>query len=212
MAAPTRILALTAAVGVVALATALVLNFRDEPPAPGVVAKRPDSSSANSTSSLAGDPGAAENPVVVKAEPPAAVPTERPPTVPVANGQPSASITPPTSRADYQPPPSKYKNARNPIARKALAGVGADPESERVWLEAINDPNLPANERQDLIEDLNEDGISNPAKPTQRDLPLIRSRISLIEQLTPTAMDQTNAAAFKEAHKDLVNMVDRLGR
>lgn len=122
----------------------------------------------------------------------------------------SPVTTPP--RAPYQPPSSKYKNARNPAARQALAGVGKDVESEKIWLEAINDPTLPANERQDLIEDLNEDGISNPAQPTDRDLTLIKSRIALIANLLSDAMDETNAAAFKEAQKDLLNMLKRLER
>ena len=87
-----------------------------------------------------------------------------------------------------------------------------DNQSEQVWLDAINDPSLPANERKDLIEDLNEDGISNPAQPTDRDHALIKSRIALIANLLPHAMDETNAAAFKEAQKDLLNMLKRLER
>ena len=96
------------------------------------------------------------------------------------------------------------------MARRALALVGKDQAAENIWLSAINDPTLPANERKDLIEDLNEDGISNPSRPASSDLPLITSRIHLIEQLVSSAMDDVNAAAFKEAHKDLVNMYDRL--
>jgi len=68
-----------------------------------------------------------------------------------------------------------------------------------------------ANARKNLIEDLNEDGL-NYRNLTSDDLPVILYRIQLIEQLAPNAMDQTNMDAFKEAYKDLVNMVDRLGR
>jgi hypothetical protein len=110
----------------------------------------------------------------------------------------------------YKPGPSKFKKAKEPMARVALEFVGADPESERVWLAAINDESVPADERKDLIEDLNEDGISDPKNPTRQDLGLIQSRITLIEQLLPSAMDKTNADAFREAHKDLVNMNSRL--
>jgi hypothetical protein len=42
------------------------------------------------------------------------------------------------------------------------------------------------------------------------DLPVIKYRIELIEGLSPYAMDKVNADAFDEAHKDLVNMADRL--
>ena len=74
---------------------------------------------------------------------------------------------------------------------------------------AINDPSLSANARQNLIEDLNEDGLSDPRNPTLDDLPVIKYRIELIEYLAPYAMDKVNADAFDEAHKDLVNMANR---
>lgn len=90
--------------------------------------------------------------------------------------------------------------------RLALSFVGADSFAEGVWIETINDPDLPADARQNLIEDLNEDGLSDPRNPTVYDLPLIENRLRLIEQLAPYAMDQVNADAFAEAYKDLVNM------
>ena len=101
--------------------------------------------------------------------------------------------------------------ARNPEARDALSRVGFDPAAEVVWLRAINDPDLPPEERKDLIEDLNEDGFPDPGNVTEADLPLILSRMELIEQLWPGAMDEVNEAAFREAYKDLVNMYIRLG-
>jgi hypothetical protein len=95
---------------------------------------------------------------------------------------------------------------RDPLAREALAFVGADPLAEEYWYAAINDPSLPAQERQDLIEDLNEDGLSDPKHPGPEDLPLILNRIVLIERVAPTAPDQVNAEALQEAYKDLVNL------
>ena len=92
----------------------------------------------------------------------------------------------------------------------ALGFVGADPQAEELWYAAINDPNMPANARQDLIEDLNEEGFADPRNVTEDDLPLIYSRLALIEQVASDAMDDVNAAAFAEAYKDLVNMVFRL--
>ena len=94
----------------------------------------------------------------------------------------------------------------DPMARVALAFVGADPDAEAYWYAAINDPSLSAHERQDLIEDLNEDGLSDPRRPTMDDLPLILSRIELIEEVFWDSMDQVNADAFLEAYKDLVNL------
>lgn len=116
----------------------------------------------------------------------------------------AAQANPGAGQAD--PPP------QDELARWALSFVGANPYAEDYWVDAINDPILSADERQDLIEDLNEDGLSNPDHPTMWDLPLIMSRLLLIEELAPFAMDQVNADAFLEAYKDLANMYDRLTR
>ncbi|HZQ46028.1 MAG TPA: hypothetical protein VFC07_03370 [Verrucomicrobiae bacterium] len=107
-----------------------------------------------------------------------------------------------------KPVPAKQTSVRDPLAREALSFVGADPDADEYWVAAINDPRLSADERQNLIEDLNEDGLSDPKHPGPEDLPLILSRIELIEELAPFAMDKVNLDAFKEAHKDLVNMVN----
>ena len=96
----------------------------------------------------------------------------------------------------------------DPLARAALSYVGADPAAEGYWVAAINDPNLSADERQNLIEDLNEDGLSDPRNPGIEDLPLIWNRIQLIEELAPYAMDPVNFDAFEEAYKDLWNMIN----
>ena len=94
------------------------------------------------------------------------------------------------------------------LAREMLSFVGMDPDATDYWVGAINDPGLPAGERKNLIEDLNEDGLPDPKYPTMEDLPLIMSRIRLIEQLVADAMDQDNLAAFAEAYKDLINLAD----
>ncbi|MEI7730712.1 MAG: hypothetical protein WCO56_14155 [Verrucomicrobiota bacterium] len=99
---------------------------------------------------------------------------------------------------------------KDPMARTALAFVGTDAAAEQYWYEAINDASLPANERKDLIEDLNEDGISDPENPNLDDLPLIVSRLVLIETVAQDAMDKVNADAFAEAYKDLSEMAKRL--
>jgi hypothetical protein len=107
-------------------------------------------------------------------------------------------------------PPRKKKEWEDPVAREALSLVGADPEAEEIWVEAINNPDLSAKERQDLIEDLNEDGFPDPKNLTFDDLPLILNRLAIIEEYAPNAMDDVNAAAFMEAYKDLINMATRL--
>jgi hypothetical protein len=104
--------------------------------------------------------------------------------------------------------PAKAKAPiQDPDARAALSLVGVDPEAEAYWMGAVNDPSLPAEERKDLIEDLNEDGLSDPKHPGPEDVPLIVNRLRLIEELAPNAIDQVNMDAFAEAYKDLNNLL-----
>ena len=88
-----------------------------------------------------------------------------------------------------------------------MSFVGVDPDAESTWLEAIFNPNLPAKEREDLIEDLNEQGLSDPKRPGPEDLPVILNRIALIEKITPDA-DPFMLPHLREAHKDLQNLAD----
>ncbi|HSU56250.1 MAG TPA: hypothetical protein VLT36_19480 [Candidatus Dormibacteraeota bacterium] len=118
----------------------------------------------------------------------------------------------PATNKKERKPAQANKPAKEPLkdpdARLALSMVGADPDAEAYWFGAINDPALPAHERQDLIEDLNEDGLSDPKHPAPEDLPLILNRLQLIELLGPSAMDKVNADAFEEAYKDLLNLAN----
>ena len=98
------------------------------------------------------------------------------------------------------------KPVQDPAARVALSLVGADPDAEAYWMSAISDPNLPDQEREDLMEDLNEDGLSDPKHPGSADLPLILNRIALIEEIAPTA-DPFMQEHLGEAYKDLNDML-----
>lgn len=104
--------------------------------------------------------------------------------------------------------------AREELGRLALSYVGADPLADEIWVWLINDSELSAKVREDLIEDLNENGFSdgNGRRATVDDLPLIESRILLLEENAQFAMDDVNAAAFAEAYKDLANMWRRLNQ
>ena len=118
------------------------------------------------------------------------------------------------------PPPEPAKPAakvkkpkrelKDPFARTALTLVGTGTGAEAYWLAAINNKDLPAEERSDLIEDLNEEGFSDADHPGPEDLPLIASRIRMIITLAPSSMDKVNADAFAEALKDLTNMYVQL--
>lgn len=99
---------------------------------------------------------------------------------------------------------------RLPLARLALSAVGMDDLADELWMHAINDPDLAADARKDLIEDLNQDGFADPKNLTRDDLPLIEARLALIERLAPDAIDKTNAEAFAEAKKDLMAMREQV--
>lgn len=72
---------------------------------------------------------------------------------------------------------------------------------------AINDPAITGEEKEDLIEDLNEEGFADPKNLTADDIPLIAARIEIIETYAPLAIDDANARAFAEAYNDLWNML-----
>ncbi|HTR43441.1 MAG TPA: hypothetical protein VMH87_17650 [Pseudomonadales bacterium] len=95
---------------------------------------------------------------------------------------------------------------QDPEARMALSLVGSDPAAEAYWSQAINDPNLPSEERKDLIEDLNEDGLTDPKNPTPEDMPIIANRMQILEDMSSQPMDSVNAKAMIEAYKDLWNL------
>jgi hypothetical protein len=99
---------------------------------------------------------------------------------------------------------------KEPLARVALAYVGTDAKADQLYQTAINDQNLSADARRNLIEDLNQDGFPNTKNLTADDLALILARIAMIEQIGPNAMDAANARAFKEAYKDLTKMRDTI--
>lgn len=163
----------------------------------------------------AGNPAAPDLGVQPPVEP---TPAPDKPTEPAADPSPAppTATAPPkaTSTASLPPPASAGRTGKpelaDPAAREALSLVGADPMAEAYWVEAINDSSLPAHERQDLIEDLNEEGFEDPKHPTADDLPLILSRLAIIDVLAPDAMDDVNSDAFQEAQKDLFKMAARV--
>jgi len=188
---------LFAAAVVAITATRLVTNQTPAPTIPPTTPMAVDKSRAAASVTTA--PAVPEKPEAGQSSNPSRIPSsdailERGPASP-------DKAVPAAPKAGKEPP-------QDPIARVALAFVGADPEAEAYWCEAINDPGLSGHERSDLIEDLNEDGLSDPKRPTLEDLPVILNRLRLIQELAPDAMDQVNLDAFAEAYKDLLNLAD----
>ena len=197
-----------AAIGVAALTVLAPERSEPRPPAVPVATGHPQRSAP---------PAPVEVPL--RRNRPAAVaiaPVPAPASAPAPPERSTAVIpapSPPPAPAPQRPAPpprrSDPPSLERAIARAALTLVGADPVAEAVWYDAINDPGRSAHERSDLIEDLNEEGFPDPKHVTADDLPLIESRLALIEQLAPDAMDDVNLDAFAEAYKDLVNMYIR---
>jgi hypothetical protein len=179
-----------AAAGLIVVAA--VYHARVQPPVPPVIADVPPPAAPRL------DPRPVPVPVITEAPPAPVVVAPAPPVV----------FMPPVVRPVPAPVPTFVAE---PDARAALAYVGADPAAERVWMQAINDTtNLTHDERRELIEDLNQTGFADPRNLTPADLPLINNRLDLIDALYQSAADDTNAAAFDEAYKDLLNMRARL--
>ena len=144
-----------------------------------------------------------------KIEPPVASPTETAPVAPevkvsVAPEKPAAQ--PAAQKNNGQNPAPPKEPVRDPAAREALGLVGVDPNAEAYWTSAIFDTSLPDAEREDLMEDLNEDGLSDPKHPGPEDLPVILNRLAIIEQLAPQA-DDFMLEHLGEAYKDLNNLL-----
>jgi hypothetical protein len=113
----------------------------------------------------------------------------------------------PVIQAAPEPVAQKPEPTACEIAREALYTVGLDPVAEKVWLDTINNLENPAHDRKNLIEDLDTTGFKSHRNPTPEDVPLIQSRLALIEKYAPSAADPVNAAAFQEAKKDLTRML-----
>lgn len=103
----------------------------------------------------------------------------------------------------YYDPRITDPGEREPFARVALNYVGADAQADDFYVKAINDPTLSDRHRKNLIEDLNETGITD-----KRDLAILKNRLAIIEDQLPKTSDPVNAAALEEAQKDLTNMAN----
>jgi hypothetical protein len=91
----------------------------------------------------------------------------------------------PIAAQTYQDPRLTDPAAREPLARLALSFVGVDAGANEFYEKTINDNSLTKNHRRNLIEDLNEDGFTDPKNVSERELPLIQNRLALIGNSHP---------------------------
>jgi hypothetical protein len=114
----------------------------------------------------------------------------------------------------YQDPRITDADSKESLARLALTYVGASDQALDLYHKATLDPALKPDQRRNLIEDLNQDGLSNTRNPTPEDLKIIAQRYALTQtylQQDYVKNDKLLGAAFREADKDLANMLQRAG-
>lgn len=103
-------------------------------------------------------------------------------------------------------------DGKEPLARVALAYVGANDQALELYHTAVLDPALKPDQRRELVEDLNTDGLSNKKNPSAADLEIIARRYELTQaylQQDYVQNDKVLNAAFREADKDLRNLLQR---
>ncbi len=112
----------------------------------------------------------------------------------------------------YQDARVAGSDGKEPLARLALAFVGANPQAEQLFHTAVLDGALTPDARRNLIEDLNQDGLSSKRNLSPEDLALVTARYRLTQtylQQDYVQGDRMLLEAFKEADKDLRNMLQR---
>jgi hypothetical protein len=105
-------------------------------------------------------------------------------------------------------------DSREALGRLALNYVGANDQALELYHQAALDPQLKPDQRRNLVEDLNQDGLSNRRNPTPEDLKIIAKRYELTQsylQQDYVKNDKLLNEAFLEANKDLANLLQRAG-
>ncbi|MBA4150471.1 MAG: hypothetical protein H0X66_20360 [Verrucomicrobia bacterium] len=105
--------------------------------------------------------------------------------------------------------PALNSSGKERLGRFALNFAGLNPQADALWRHAILDKTLPLSERNELIEDLNQDGFESTKNPTARDLVLITNRLALIERHRGEADHRRITDGFNEAERDLRRMLER---
>jgi hypothetical protein len=109
----------------------------------------------------------------------------------------------------------KDADSKEAIGRIGLTYVGSansqvNDQAVQLFHNAISDPSITPDQRRNLIEDLNQDGLSNHRNPTPEDLIIIANRYELAKWYLQQPSVQNDPAAtrgFNEASQDLARML-----
>jgi hypothetical protein len=103
-------------------------------------------------------------------------------------------------------------DGKESLARVALAYVGTSGPALQLFHKAVLDQTLLPDQKRNLIEDLNEDGIINRKTLTPTDLEVVANRYAITQEYLRqdyVTQNQTLNAAFLEADKDLRKMLEK---
>jgi hypothetical protein len=112
----------------------------------------------------------------------------------------------------YQDARVTEPDSKESLARVALAYVGANEQAATLFHAAVLDATLKPDQRRELVEDLNQDGLSNQKNLSPADLEIVSKRYALTQAYLRqdyVQSDKVLNAAFREADKDLANMLQR---
>ena len=112
----------------------------------------------------------------------------------------------------YKDPRITEADSREALARVALSYVGASEQAGQLFHTAISDTTLKPDHRRELVEDLNQDGLSNKKAPSPADLQTVANRYTLTQtylQQDYVQNDPVLTKAFREANKDLGKLLER---
>ncbi len=112
----------------------------------------------------------------------------------------------------YEDPRVQTPEGKESLARVALAYVGTSGPALQLFHKAVLDQSLLPDQKRNLIEDLNEDGLVNRKALTPADLEVVANRYAITQEyLRQDYVSQNQAlnAAFLEADKDLRKMLEK---
>ena len=96
--------------------------------------------------------------------------------------------------------------AKERLAQVSLDSAGLDPSADQFFKMALNDPNIPADDRRNLAEDFADHGV-NAKNPSARDFQVMQNRYGQLDQLMANATDPLIVAGLTEAKKDLTKFI-----
>ena len=107
----------------------------------------------------------------------------------------------------YQDPHITDAKDRERLAAVAFDSAGADPKADAFFRAALADASLPAENRNNLAQDLADRGYTNLHDPTAHDFQMMQNRLAMLDQLRAETTDPVVLAGIVEGQKDLTKFI-----